>query len=127
IFGRWRFFSAREIEHGRFRALFADTFGLRLKMVGACSKAPKNVFPTGDVERQAAPWIEKKQSAISVRRSGHLFIGSSGHLKTNTKTKRVLPQKNAFGSGRRRWYGESARPATSWRDWRRRIRSWWGG
>jgi hypothetical protein len=32
-FGQYAFVSAREIEHGRFRALFAGSFGLRCRMV----------------------------------------------------------------------------------------------
>jgi hypothetical protein len=30
-FGQYAFFSAREIEHGRFRALFADGFGAKIQ------------------------------------------------------------------------------------------------
>ena len=41
----------------------------------------------------------KKHSAVSIRKSGHLAIGTSGHLKTNTNTNSVLPQRAQSKSG----------------------------
>src|SRR5438270_13627355 len=55
-------FSAREIEHGRFRALFADTFGLRWKMVGACPKAPKMNFRGWKRKR----WRQQMKSSFTI-------------------------------------------------------------
>jgi hypothetical protein len=43
-FGRWRFLSAREVEHGQFRALFACSFPLRYRMVELHPKQEEEVF-----------------------------------------------------------------------------------
>jgi hypothetical protein len=44
--GQCSFLSAREIEHGRFRALFAGKFALRCRMVEFHPKIEKFEFPT---------------------------------------------------------------------------------
>jgi hypothetical protein len=48
-FGQCGFFSAREVEHGRFRALFADGLGLVCRM-GEFRPKTKKVFTTEGTE-----------------------------------------------------------------------------
>src|SRR5579864_4931848 len=107
-FGQCANLSACEIEHGRFRALFAGSFCSKMQNGRTSPKKQKNEFPAGNTEGRQRPWI----------------------AKTNIKTKDPLPQrtqralrKNGCGSGRRRLCGGLERPAMSWTGWRRKIRS----
>ena len=50
-FGQSRFLSAREIEHGRFRALFARSFYPKMQNGRTSPKSKKNRVPCGECGR----------------------------------------------------------------------------
>jgi hypothetical protein len=63
-FGQWRFLSAREIEHGRFRALFAGTFWPKIQNGRTSPKSSKN---------QSSYQEEKGVAAVSVQPESRTF------------------------------------------------------
>ena len=99
-FGQCVNFSAREIEHGLFRALFARSFCPKMQNGRTLPKKQKNEFPCGE--------IGKAGSAMETAFSGqHSAISENQHqnpLTTkatkNTKEERDLSQMDADGQDR---------------------------